>query len=125
MDKTENKSFGGGRSGGGGFGGGGGGGGGGYGARGGDRGDRGERGGDDDRKGGRGFGRKKVCRFCADKINLVDYKDQATLKYFVTERGKIIPRRISGNCAKHQRQVAVAIRRARTLALIPFTVMAG
>ena len=80
---------------------------------------------DDKRGGGRGFGRKKVCRFCAEKNSKVDFKDQATLKYFVTERGKIIPRRISGNCAKHQRQVAVAIRRARTLALIPFTVMAG
>jgi small subunit ribosomal protein S18 len=70
-----------------------------------------------------GFGRKKVCRFCADKILKVDFKDQATLKYFVTERGKIIPRRISGNCAKHQRQVAVAIKRARNIALIPYTVV--
>ena len=72
-----------------------------------------------------GFGRKKVCRFCADKILKVDFKDQATLKYFVTERGKIIPRRISGNCAKHQRQVAVAIKRARNVALIPYTVVQG
>ncbi len=144
MNGTEKSSTGGGRSfggggggGGGGYGGGGGGGyggggGGGYGGggRGGDRdgggrgGDR-DRGGDDDRKGGRGFGRKKVCRFCAEKNAVVDYKDQPTLKYFVTERGKIIPRRISGNCAKHQRQVAVAIRRSRTLGLIPFTVMVG
>jgi small subunit ribosomal protein S18 len=85
-------------------------------------------GGDEDKRGGGargGFGRKKVCRFCADKILRVDFKDQATLKYFVTERGKIIPRRISGNCAKHQRQVAVAIKRARNVALIPYTVMAG
>jgi len=94
--------------------------------RGGGRGD--DRGGgmDDDKRGGRGgFGRKKVCRFCAEKNAKVDFKDQATLKYFVTERGKIIPRRISGNCAKHQRQVAVAIKRSRGLALIPYTVMNG
>ena len=70
-------------------------------------------------------GKRKVCRFCADKINLVDYKDQNTLKYFVTERGKIIPRRISGNCAKHQRQVALAIKRSRNIALIPYTVVMG
>jgi small subunit ribosomal protein S18 len=96
--------------------------------RGGDRGDRGERGMDgDDKRGGRGggFGRKKVCRFCAEKNAMVDFKDQATLKYFVTERGKIIPRRISGNCAKHQRQVAVAIKRARGLALIPYNALVG
>jgi len=95
----------------------------------GDRDGRGGRGGgngmDEDKRGGRGFGRKKVCRFCAEKNAKVDYKDQATLKYFVTERGKIIPRRISGNCAKHQRQVAVAIKRARGLALIPYVVIAG
>ncbi|HVE84251.1 MAG TPA: 30S ribosomal protein S18 [Myxococcales bacterium] len=103
-----------------------------FGDRGGDRGDRGDRdrggGMDDDKRmgGGRGgFGRKKVCRFCAEKNAKVDFKDQATLKYFVTERGKIIPRRISGNCAKHQRQVAVAIKRSRGLALIPYTVMNG
>jgi small subunit ribosomal protein S18 len=119
------------------FGGGGGGGGGrpsfgGRDDRGGGRGDgRGDdRGGgmDDDKRGGGGrggFGRKKVCRFCAEKNAKVDFKDQATLKYFVTERGKIIPRRISGNCAKHQRQVAVAIKRSRGLALIPYTVMNG
>ncbi len=75
--------------------------------------------------GGRGFGRKKVCRFCAEKNAKVDYKDQATLKYFVTERGKIIPRRISGNCAKHQREVATAIKRARGLALLPYNAMVG
>ena len=101
------------------------------GGRGGDRGnrdsDRGNGAGmDDDKRGGRGgFGRKKVCRFCAEKNAKVDFKDQATLKYFVTERGKIIPRRISGNCAKHQRQVAVAIKRSRGLALIPYVVMVG
>ena len=81
---------------------------------------------DDDKRGGRGgFGRKKVCRFCAEKNAKVDFKDQATLKYFVTERGKIIPRRISGNCAKHQRQVAMAIKRARGLALIPYNALVG
>jgi small subunit ribosomal protein S18 len=113
---------GGGRFGGGGFGGGGGGGGGRFGG-----GDRDERGGRGDRDGeeggrGRGFGRRKVCRFCADKAAKVDYKDQGQLKYFLTERGKIIPRRISGNCAKHQRDVATAIKRARVLALLPYTV---
>src|SRR5512132_2017924 len=122
--KMGNGSFGGSRPGGG-YGGGGGGGGGGYG-RGGDR-DRGERGDRDDRggeEGGgrRGFGRRKVCRFCADKNLKVDYKDQGQLKYFLTERGKIIPRRISGNCAKHQREVATAIKRARMLAILPYTV---
>jgi small subunit ribosomal protein S18 len=104
------------------------GGGGGFG-RGGDR-DRGDRGdrGDRDERGGeegggrRGFGRRKVCRFCADKALKVDYKDQGQLKYFLTERGKIIPRRISGNCAKHQREVATAVKRARMLAVLPYTV---
>lgn len=81
---------------------------------------------DEDKRGGRGgFGRKKVCRFCAEKNTTVDYKDQAMLKYFVTERGKIIPRRISGNCAKHQRQISVAIKRARGLALIPYVSLVG
>jgi small subunit ribosomal protein S18 len=110
--------YGGGGGGGGGYGGGGGGG---YG-RGGDRGDRGdreERGGEEG--GRRGFGRRKVCRFCADKALKVDYKDQGQMKYFLTERGKIIPRRISGNCAKHQREVATAIKRGRMLAILPYT----
>ncbi len=95
--------------------------GGGAGGRGGDR----DRGGREDREGGggrRGFGRKKVCRFCADKTAKVDYKDNGTLKFFVTERGKIIPRRISGTCALHQREVALAIKRARQLALLPYTI---
>jgi small subunit ribosomal protein S18 len=92
------------------------------GGRGGDRGDR-EGGGDMDR-GGRGFGRRKVCRYCADKNLKVDYKNAADLKYFITERGKIVPRRISGNCAKHQREVATAIKRGRNVALLPYTVMA-
>ncbi len=73
----------------------------------------------------RGFGRRKVCRFCADKTSKVDYKDAGTLKYFLTERGKIIPRRISGNCAKHQREVARALKRARMVALLPYTVFAA
>jgi small subunit ribosomal protein S18 len=88
-----------------------------------DRGDRGDRGGDREERGGRGFGRRKVCRYCADKTAKVDHRDAASLKLFVTERGKIIPRRISGNCAKHQREVAVAIKRGRMLALLPYTVM--
>src|SRR5437870_328057 len=70
----------------------------------------------------RGFARRKVCRFCADKNVPIDYKDPQTLKYFITERGKVIPRRISGNCATHQRKVSTAIKRARMIALMPFTV---
>ena len=65
--------------------------------------------------------RKKVCAFCVDKVEYIDYKDAAKLRRFITERGKILPRRISGNCAKHQRQVTVAIKRARNIALLPFT----
>ena len=65
--------------------------------------------------------RRKVCAFCVDKIENIDYKDAARLRRFITERGKILPRRISGNCAKHQRQVTVAIKRARNIALLPFT----
>ena len=90
-----------------------------------DGGGRGGAGGDDEKRGGRGFGRKKVCRFCAEKNSKVDFKDQSTLKYFVTERGKIIPRRISGNCAKHQREIATAIKRARGLAMLPYNAMVG
>ena len=92
------------------------------GGRGGGREDRGG-GGDMDRGGGRGIGRRKVCRYCADKNLTVDYKNAADLKYFVTERGKIVPRRISGNCALHQREVATAIKRSRNVALLPYTVM--
>src|SRR5947207_14647828 len=95
------------------------------GGRGGGRGeDRGDRGGSDlERGGGRGFGRRKVCRYCADKNLTVDYRNAADLKYVVTERGKIVPRRISGNCARHQREVATAIKRGRQVALLPFTIM--
>ena len=71
-------------------------------------------------RGGRGFGRRKVCRFCAEKGLKVDFKDSNTLKYYVTERGKIIPRRISGNCAQHQRQLTTALKRVRTVALVPY-----
>jgi small subunit ribosomal protein S18 len=74
-----------------------------------------------DRKGGkRGFSRRKVCRFCADKQVQIDYKDPQTLKYFITDRGKLVPRRLSGNCAKHQRQVARAVKRARELGYLPY-----
>ncbi len=67
------------------------------------------------------FLRHKVCRFCADKEMHIDYKEARTLRIFVTERHKIIPRRISGNCARHQRSLTVAIKRSRQLALLPFT----
>jgi small subunit ribosomal protein S18 len=69
-----------------------------------------------------GFARRKVCRFCADKKIGIDYKDPQLLKYFITDRGKIIPRRISGNCATHQRRIGVAVKRARMIALMPFAV---
>jgi len=70
----------------------------------------------------RSYQRRKVCRFCSDKNIIIDYKDSKLLRNFITERGKIIPRRISGNCARHQRQMTNAIKRARTIALLPFTV---
>ena len=66
------------------------------------------------------YHRRKVCRFCADSKLEISYKDPAALKYFTTERGKIIPRRISGACAKHQRELTLAIKRARSIALLPF-----
>ena len=65
--------------------------------------------------------KKKVCSFCVDKIESIDYKDVPKLRRYTTERGKILPRRISGNCAKHQRQLTIAIKRARNIALLPFT----
>jgi len=65
--------------------------------------------------------KKKVCSFCVDKVESIDYKDVPKLRRYTTERGKILPRRISGNCAKHQRQLTVAIKRARNIALLPFT----
>ncbi len=72
------------------------------------------------RRGGRR--RRKVCIFCADKNTAIDYKDVNKLKRYVSERGKILPRRITGNCAKHQRALTVAVKRARHVALMPYTV---
>lgn len=69
----------------------------------------------------RRLGRKKVCRLCADKSKTLDYKDVKRLESFVTERGKILSSRISGNCAKHQRVVAEAVRKARFVSLLPYT----
>jgi len=71
-------------------------------------------------KGGRR--KKRVCAFCVDKVTDIDYKDINRLKKYITERGKILPRRISGNCARHQRRLTIAIKRARIMALLPFTV---
>lgn len=65
--------------------------------------------------------KRKVCAFCVDKATEIDYKDINKLRKYITERGKILPRRISGNCAKHQRQLTTAIKRARNIALLPFT----
>ncbi|HLV21803.1 MAG TPA: 30S ribosomal protein S18 [Polyangiaceae bacterium] len=66
-------------------------------------------------------GRRRGCPFCGDEAQTIDYKDPQALRYFVTDRGKIVPRRISGTCAKHQRELTVAIKRARNIALLPFT----
>lgn len=74
----------------------------------------------DSRKRKRFFHRRKVCRFCADSTMVIDYKEPRTLRYFISERGKIIPRRITGTCAKHQRALTTAIKRARTIALLPY-----
>ena len=65
--------------------------------------------------------KKKVCMFCVDKVEHIDYKDTAKLRRYISERGKIVPRRISGTCAKHQRQLTIAIKRARQIALLPFS----
>lgn len=65
--------------------------------------------------------RKKVCQFCADKTETIDYKDSEKLKKYVTDRGKILPKRITGTCAVHQREVTTAIKRARMVALLPYT----
>ncbi len=67
-----------------------------------------------------GMHRKKVCQFCADKTAVIDYKDVETLKKYISERGKILPRRITGTCSMHQRDITKAIKRARTVALLPF-----
>ncbi|MGV8123560.1 MAG: 30S ribosomal protein S18 [Vulcanimicrobiota bacterium] len=66
--------------------------------------------------------KRKVCHFCVNKIVSIDYKDFNSLKKYVSERGKVLPRRISGNCAKHQRELTASIKRARAIALIPYTV---
>ena len=69
---------------------------------------------------GRPHKRRKVCSFCVDKIEHIDYKDAAKLRRFTSERGKILPRRTTGTCAHHQRQLTVAIKRARAIALLPY-----
>ena len=71
-------------------------------------------------KGPRGRKRRKVCSFCADKITLIDYKDAAKLRRYISERSKILPRRMTGTCTSHQRELTEAIKRARHLALLPF-----
>lgn len=73
-----------------------------------------------DRRGGR-KSRKKVCNFCVDKIEQIDYKDVQRLRKFTSEREKILPRRVTGTCARHQRQLTTAIKRARHLALLPYS----
>ncbi|MBQ3180772.1 MAG: 30S ribosomal protein S18 [Firmicutes bacterium] len=73
-------------------------------------------------RGGRGRrGRRRICRFCVDKAEYIDYKDTNRLKNYITERGKILPRRVSGNCAKHQRMLSEAIKKSRVVALLPYT----
>ncbi len=66
------------------------------------------------------YRRKRVCKFCVEKLEYIDYKDVKMLQQFIPERGKILPRRISGTCALHQRKLQIAIKRARTVALLPF-----
>ncbi|MEW6540302.1 MAG: 30S ribosomal protein S18 [Bacillota bacterium] len=69
----------------------------------------------------RGRRKKKICSFCVDKIAVIDYKDTPRLKKYITERGKILPRRITGNCAHHQRMLTVSIKRSRNMALLPYS----
>ena len=78
-----------------------------------------DRGDHNDRRGGR-KGRKKVCSFCVDRVEYIDYKDIAKLRRFLSERAKILPRRVTGSCARHQRDLTIAIKRARHLALLPY-----
>ena len=78
--------------------------------------DKGDKGGRPNRK-----GRRKVCTFCVEKSEFIDYKDVAKLRRFTSERAKILPRRITGTCAKHQRELTTAIKRARQIALLPYT----
>jgi small subunit ribosomal protein S18 len=79
-----------------------------------------ERDGDDGKR--KPMGRRRSCKFCADTNIKIDYKDASLLKYFITDRGKLVPRRLSGNCAKHQRAIATSVNRARMIALMPFSV---
>ena len=73
-----------------------------------------------DRRGGR-KGRRKVCSFCVDKVETIDYKDVPRLRKFISDRSKILPRRVTGTCAAHQRELTTAIKRARHVALLPYT----
>jgi ribosomal protein S18 len=82
------------------------------------RSDRGDR---DFRRGGPRKARKKVCNFCVDRAEFIDYKDVSKLRRFISERGKILPRRVTGSCAFHQRELTVAIKRARHVALLPYS----
>jgi small subunit ribosomal protein S18 len=95
--------------------------------RGGDRGDRGGDRGERPRRrsggGGGRFGRRRVCAFCVDKIDHIDYKEPAKLRRYVSDRAKIEPRRKTGTCAKHQRMLTLALKRARHIALLPYTAM--
>ncbi len=75
------------------------------------------------RKKRRAHPKRKVCRFCADSLLVIDYKNVSLLEQFVTERGKIVPRRISGTCAKHQRRLSLAIKQARNIAMMPYMVL--
>jgi small subunit ribosomal protein S18 len=72
-------------------------------------------------RGGRRMHRRRICRFCIEKVDIIDFKDLRLLQNYIPERGKILPRRISGNCAIHQRMLAEAIKRARNIALLPYT----
>lgn len=83
-----------------------------------DKGDRGER---NDRRPNNRKGRRKVCSFCVDKVESIDYKDLAKLNRFISDRAKILPRRVTGTCAGHQRELTTAIKRARIVALLPYT----
>ena len=72
-------------------------------------------------KGGARKGRRKVCQFCVDKCDHIDYKDASKLRRYTSERAKILPRRVTGTCAKHQRELTIAIKRARQFAILPYT----
>ena len=72
-------------------------------------------------EGGARKGRRKVCQFCVDKCDHIDYKDASKLRRYTSERAKILPRRVTGTCAKHQRELTIAIKRARQIAILPYT----